>query len=285
MTKIDQYESAFRSADKAVYTYQRIEPAQILVVSDFDGEAANRFFESVRSFLSVLDDVRPTFSHLDGDAFETVGELLEAVELRQPDLIVTYRHLHSEAWHWPYSLGQHLDVLTQATPIPVLVLPHPDDDQSLPQGLLNTDRVMAITDHLAGDDVLVNWALRFTESDGTCWLTHIESGPGLERILDAVSKIAEIDSEQANTLIPAQLLKEPADYIRGCRNLIESEEIRVKIEEIVTVGHRLSEYRRLVEEHQIDLLVMHTMDGDQFAMRGSAYPLAVELRQIPLLML
>jgi hypothetical protein len=285
MTKIDQYESVFRAADKAVYTYQRIEPERILVVSDLDGDAANHFFERVRGFLTVLDPGQPEWSHLDGNAFETVGGLLEAVAGAKPGLIVTYRHLHSEAWRWPYSLGEYLDVLTQATPIPVLVVPHPDASHSLPHNLLNTDCVMAITDHLAGDDLLVNWALRFTKSEGTCWLTHVESGPALERILDAVSKISDIDTDQANELIPAQLLREPADYIQRCRDLIEAENIRARIEEIVTIGHRLSEYRRLVEEHEVDLLVMHTMDGDQLAMRGSAYPLAVELRQIPLLML
>jgi len=51
------------------------------------------------------------------------------------------------------------------------------------------------------------------------------------------------------------------------------------------VGRRLAEYRRLIAVNQIDLLVLNTMDGDQLAMHGQAYPLAVELRQIPLLML
>ena len=36
---------------------------------------------------------------------------------------------------------------------------------------------------------------------------------------------------------------------------------------------------------RVDLLVMNTKDEDQLAMHGLAYPLAVELRQIPLLML
>jgi hypothetical protein len=51
------------------------------------------------------------------------------------------------------------------------------------------------------------------------------------------------------------------------------------------MGRRLAEYQRLIEEHKIDLLVLNTMDEDQLAMHGLAYPLAVELRQIPLLML
>ena len=51
------------------------------------------------------------------------------------------------------------------------------------------------------------------------------------------------------------------------------------------LGCQLSDYRELVDENEIDLLVMYTKDEDQMAMHGVAYPLAVELRETPLLML
>ena len=54
---------------------------------------------------------------------------------------------------------------------------------------------------------------------------------------------------------------------------------------VVMIGHRLSEYQRLTEDHKIDLLVMNTKDEYQAAMHGLAYPLAVGLRTIPLLLL
>ncbi len=54
---------------------------------------------------------------------------------------------------------------------------------------------------------------------------------------------------------------------------------------LVAMGDRIEEYRRLIDDHRIDLLVLNTLDGDQLAMHGQAYPLAVELRNIPLLML
>jgi hypothetical protein len=41
----------------------------------------------------------------------------------------------------------------------------------------------------------------------------------------------------------------------------------------------------MVEENEADLLVMHTKDDDQLAMHGLAYPLAIEVRSIPLLLL
>ena len=60
---------------------------------------------------------------------------------------------------------------------------------------------------------------------------------------------------------------------------------KIQVDTVVVFGSHVGEYRRLVEEHQVDLLVLHTRDEEQLAMHGRAYPLAVELRQIPLLML
>ena len=57
------------------------------------------------------------------------------------------------------------------------------------------------------------------------------------------------------------------------------------VEQVVVFGHHLAEYKRLIERHAVDLLVLNTKDDQQLAMRGMAYALAVELREIPLLML
>ncbi len=51
------------------------------------------------------------------------------------------------------------------------------------------------------------------------------------------------------------------------------------------MGHHVTQYLELVESHEIDLLVLNTKDEDHSAMHGLAYPLAVELRDTPLLML
>ena len=67
--------------------------------------------------------------------------------------------------------------------------------------------------------------------------------------------------------------------------MVKEQAVVVKIEAIVAMGDRIHEYRRLIEDHHVDMLVLNTLDGDQLAMHGQAYPLAVELRAIPLLML
>jgi len=284
MTRIDTFESAFKSADKPVYEYRPIEFARILAVTDLSDDEAAPLLEQLRGFLSVLGS-DPEWQHLAGVDFASVGQLLEKVDEAVPDLIVTYRHLHSNAWQWPHGLGEYLDVLAQATDIPVLVLPHPDAGRALPHSMANTDCVMAITDHLTADARLVDHALCFTAPSGTCWLTHIESRREYDHFLAAIERIPEIDTDDARGLIEAQLLKQPRDYIESCRAVIEAQGVEVEIEAIVTMGDRVDEYRRLIEDHHVDMLILNTLDGDQLAMHGQAYPLAVELRGIPLLML
>ena len=51
------------------------------------------------------------------------------------------------------------------------------------------------------------------------------------------------------------------------------------------MGHYLNDYRRLLDEHEIDLLVLNTKDDEQLAMHGLAYPLTVELRETPMMLL
>ena len=285
MSKVDQFESAFRSAVKEVYSYARPELAKVLVVTDLDSEAAQTFSTTCERFLSVLQD--SIWHRLTRDDFHNVAELLQKVSEHEPDLICTYRHLHSDAWKWPHSLGEHVDVLTQVTKCPVMVLPHPARGGASEHAFENTDAVMAITDHMTGDDRLVNFALRFTEPGGKLYLTHVEDEAVFERYIEVISKIAEIDTDLAREQIQAHLLKEPREYIESCQAVLSahSSNNSLEIEPVVTMGHRLSEYERLIEEHRVDLLIMNTKDDEQFAMHGMAYPLAVDLRTIPLLML
>jgi nucleotide-binding universal stress UspA family protein len=283
--KVDQFESTFRSAVKEVYKYRPPELQKVLVVTDLDKEAATTFTDGCRKFLEVLADAR--WQTVTGEDFHNVAELLNLVVEDDPDLICTYRHLHSNAWKWPHSLGEHVDVLTQVTSCPVMVVPHPERGGALDHAQQDTDVVMAITDHLTGDDRLVNHAARLTMSGGKLYLTHVEDEGVFERYLDVIGKIPQIDTETARETILAQLLKEPRDYIESCAEVLsrDAKERSLTVEAVVTMGHRLSEYERLIQDHEVDLLVMNTKNEDQFAMHGLAYPLAVDLRSIPLLML
>lgn len=283
MTQLDQFESVFRAASKALFEYERIAINSVLVVTDQEEDAARRTGEQVVKFLGVLDDA--DFRVVGGKEFEDVPELLGLVEDHRPDLICTYRHLHSESWRWPYTLGEYVDVLTQVTTTPVVVLPHPDAMRASDHALQQTGVVMAMTDHLTGDARLVNYAVRLTEPRGKLFLTHIEDEGTFERYVDTISRIPSIETDDARKEILGRLLKEPGDYIQSCRTVLEEEGLELNVVSIVRLGQHIREYQDLVEEHQVDLLVFNTKDEGQLAMHGLGYPLAIELRQIPLLML
>jgi hypothetical protein len=287
MSSLDQFESAFRSASKARLHYARPELRTILVITDLERDAASTFTEQVQRFLGpALRDDEPAWQTLLGADYANIGELLALVRQAAPDLICTYRHLHSSDWSYQHSLGEYLDVLSQAREVPpVLVLPHPEAQREASHALHNTDAVMAITDHLTGSDHLVNMAARLTQSGGTLWLSHVEDEVSFTRIITAISKIPTIETERARVEIRAQLLKEPRDFVASCREVLDAAEVSLKLEELVVMGQSLATYRQLIDDHKIDLLVMNTKDEDQLAMHGMAYPLAVEVRSIPLLLL
>ena len=289
MTNVDQFESAFRSAAKEVFSFEPVGLGSILIVTDLERGDAVLYEQQIRAFLSVLEapdqPQPPAWRTVPGSEYRTVRDMLDLVEEAKPDLICAYRHLHSEGWRWPFTLGDHVEVLTQATSTPVLVLPHPQAQRAAEHAIENTNVVMAMTDHLTGDRRLVNYAARFTEPGGRLLLSHVEDDATFERYIEAISKITTIDTDHAREAIHEQLLKEPGDYVESCRTGLAERRPDLTVEPLVVMGRRLSEYERIITEHEIDLLVMNTKDEDQLAMHGLAYPLAVELRSIPLLMM
>ena len=286
MTRVDQFESVFRSAARTVFEPKSIEIESVLVVCDRDESAAEEFAARSRSFLDVLDKRENLrWTTVQGGEFRTVPDLLDRVETAHPGLICTHRHLHSESWRWPYTLGEYVDVLTQATTTPVLVIPHPERPELQQLAGRHPRAVMAMTNHLTGDHRLVNYAAHFTEPEGRLLLGHVEDDADFERYMEAISKISTINTDMARAEIHARLLKDPEDYINSCREGLARSAPGLTVEAMVTSGHHIRTYRRLIEEHEVDLLVMNTKDEDQLAMHGLAYSLAIELRAIPLLML
>ncbi len=285
MSIVDQFESVFRSAVREVYVYEKIEFGSILLVSDLEGDLLGELQNRVKTFLEVIGKDSISWETVSGTQFDTTAELLDLVDKKRPDLICTYRNLKSRAWRFPHSLGEHLDVLLQKTTSPVLVLPHPEADYAKTGALNQIKTVMAMTGHLSSDHKLVNHAARFTQTGGKLFLTHIEDRDAFDKYMGAISKIPTIETKEAGESISRRLLKEPKEYIESCRNELQKNEMPFEVMDIVTFGRHLSEYRKHIEEHDIDLLVMNTRDEDQLAMHGLAYPLAVELRSISLLML
>jgi hypothetical protein len=284
LSQIDQFESVFRSAVKAVFEYSKIDIRSVLLVTDLDAEAAQSFRASVDNFLRFPESEREFFV-ITGDEFHSTNDLLELLTQYSPDLICTYRNLHSNAWRFPHSLGEHLDVMLQKTDTPIMVLPHPEANYQAEHALKDTTDVMVVTDLLAVNDRLINYAAAFTKPDGNLYLTHVEDERVFERYIDAISKIDVIDTETARSRLKEQLLKEPEDYFNSCAELLKQHYPQLLVSSLVLFSHLVAEYRHQIESRKLDLLVLSAKDERQHAMHSVAYPLAVELRQIPLLLL
>lgn len=286
MTQVDQFESVFRAAAKPVFHPAAVELERVLVVTDLPPSEAEGYGAQVEAFLRHAASAdAATYDTLAGVEARSTGQLLQLVEDAAPSLVCAYRNLFSDGWRWPHSLGEALDLLTQTSEVPVLVLPHPKEGSQAEHALQNINQVMAVTDHLAGDDRLVNWAAAMTQDGGTLTLSHVEDQSVFERYIDAIGKISSIDTDSARLSIEKQLLKEPADYIDSVREALTKAGTPVSVESELRLGNHLSDYRALVAEHEVDMLVLNTRDDEQLAMHGLAYPIAVELRDIPLLML
>jgi len=283
MPQFDQFASRFKAAAKDRFVYRRIDIARAALVTDRVGDEADALLQQVRGFLSVLGD-DTAWSVVDGAGCETATSMMDTLSETDAQLIVTYRNLHQSGGYRQYTLGKHVDVLTQVTPMPVLILPHPEVPDFADR-LRHTQVVMAMTDHLTGDDRLVNTALRLVQAGGRLMLTHVEDDRVFSRYLNVIEKIPSIDTDNARKQILRQIQKEPSEYIDSAIAAIADADLPVAVEKLVTHGRRLEEYRKLVEQRGVDLLVMHTKDEDQTAMHGMAYPLAIELRNTPLLAL
>jgi len=280
MSSVDQFASVFNAASKTIFQYKPPSMAKALVVTDLKSEAANKYMENAKAFFSSIDGSWDTLS---SENFKTVRELLDLVENKNPDLIITYRHLHSEAWQWPHSLGEHLDVLIQVTEPPVAIMPHPDREGVPEHAVKTTDSVMAVNEHLVGEDGLVNHAIFMTDTGGSLHLTHIEDDSIFNRYMEVIGKIPEIDTDIARETIQAQLLGEPSDYIDSCETVLNEKHANLKVIKHIAHGHPLEEYRKVVSENKISLVVLQAHDENQLAMNATAYSLAVELRTTPLL--
>ncbi len=285
MSQLDDFESVFRAAVRAVYAPSPVTLARVLVVTDLQAVRADAYGDRARTFLAGALGSRPVrWRVTSAEEAVTVGDLLALVDSERPDLVVTYRNLHSSAWRWPYTLGDHVEVLTQVTDVPVLLLPRPEHS-ALETGVAHTDTVMAVTDHLAGSPRLIDWAVALTHDSGHLWLAHVEDATVLARYLDIIGKLPGIDTQAAGEAIPARLRKEATDYIESVRGVLAASHRELDVRAVVTEGRHLAVYKGLVTDHGVDLLVFDTKDDAQVAMHGLAYPLAVELRGTPLLML
>ncbi|GAB4144490.1 MAG: hypothetical protein Tsb009_16180 [Planctomycetaceae bacterium] len=280
---IDEFQSMFRRAEREPYNYAKVPLETAAIIVDGNHHQAEKQRDEVLQFLPRLETVS-NWRLIDGSQYDNVNDLLRLIDELQTDLLITHRHLQEGAMLPQHSLGVYLDVLTQATSIPVLVLPGTASKPiSLQERICN--RVLVVTDHITGDHRLINYGVRMCAQGGTVWLCHVEDDAVFSRYMNAISRIPEIDTDQARELIDRQLLKEADDFIQTCIAELRTDGPKITYHGEVLRGHRLHEYRKLIDEHEIDLVVTNTKDEDQLAMHGLAYSMSVEWTDIAMLLL
>ena len=281
LDQIDEFESLFRRSEREEFVFADIPIESVALVT---GDESNQSVQdSLKRFLPRIGEAAAWHGIGSGD-FSNVAELLEQIDAQQVDLVVTRRHLQEENLSPQHSLGVYLDELTQRTSIPVLVLPG-TARTPLEMSTEPCRRVMMVADHISGDHRLINYGMRMCTEGGTVWLCHIEDDMVFRRFVHAIEQIPEITSEPGATLLEEQLLKEARDFIETCFGTLRDEGPNVSLKSHVAMGHHVTEYRRLIDENEIELLVANTKDDDQLAMHGMAYSLSVELTDVPMLLL
>ena len=286
MDKLDQYESVFRASAKERFQYEGIPLGKVLLVTDRDTTRAGEIAVRLQAFLGEIhkgDSMDLTV--LSGDDFEGLQDLISKAEEFGADLVVTHRGLRESEKKPPFSLGVYLDVLTQVTDFPILVLPDDDDMAAFEKALDHLREVVVVTDHLQGDSAIINWGARFVPRDGKLVLAHIEDDAIFERYMSVIGRIPEIPTEDARRLILDQLLQEPRDFIESVRKCFADENVPIEVLSEVRTGHVIADFQQVLEHHEGDLMVLHTKDESQRAMHGQAYALAVEYRNVALLLL
>ena len=280
---IDEFESLFKRAERTLFHYADISIRKVAVVTDGNPAMAKELGNDIKRFLPHLAG-QADWQYVTGDQYGNVNDLLKIMVEHNPDLIVTSRCLDESSLVPQHTLGVYVDVMTQTLSTPILLLPG-TAPQPHPLGTRACQGVMVVTDNLAGDDQLVNHAVACTAAEGTVWLCHVEDDVLFRRYLEAIGRIPEINTEQAQELIAEQLVAIPTQYAQSCIEGLKAAGAERTIEQVIEFGHQVNRYRQLVAQYPVDLLVTNTKDKDQLAMRGVAYALSVELTDIAQLLL
>ena len=287
MLRLDEFESFFRAARKEPFTLRMPSLERVLLVTDLDEPSAERLEEALRQWFGPLDlDLR--WTRWQAEDLQGVERLLARVRDLEDaggvDLVVTYRNLESDAWCWNYSLGAYLGALLRASRLPVLIVPHPRRFPALPWRDAGLDDVTVLADSLTGRHELIGWGVRMSAPGARLHLAHVEDDAVFARYMDAIGRIPAIDTDEARATLSERLLEDAREYIASCAHVLSEARADLRIRPQVRWGHRVADFRALVEETAADLLVLPTLEADHMALHGAAYTLAVELVDTMLLM-
>jgi hypothetical protein len=285
MRDFGEFISVFKRALRDEFLYEPIELRTALLITDLEGDALEEYREAVCSFLD------PEFGR-DSLQIDVIGQndwsnwadLRRHLNDYKPDLVITYRLLRVAHVEIVTSLGVYVDSMTQVTDYPVLLMPNPRmiGIESSPRRL---GTVLVATEHMYADHSLVNFGIRFTPATQKLLLCHIEDLSTFDYYMKAIEKIPELDNDIAREKLAEQLTDMPRHYAEAVAKQIEQHQKPLKLESIIEFGHLITNYREMIAREPVSLLVFTTKDDTQLAMHSLGYSLAVEFRNMPILLI
>lgn len=277
MLKLDHFTSVFRAADKDIITIPKCEISKVLLVTDVSHEKSLLIWGSWKKLFFGNVDV--TILH--GEESKDLSLITQKIEASGCDLIVSYRCLHSDNWRYPHAIGSYVEVITQMTATPVLLMPHILEEA---QEYSPPESIILISDDLTKEADLLGWACSFRSHSSRCTLVELENLTYLNRLLNTIAKIPQIDTEMAQEKISSQLQKDSQGWLERSQDILREWERPPSLKRVQIAQSCMTSCIELVEEEKAKLIVLNTKDDDQLAIHGLVYPFMVQFRNIPLLL-
>lgn len=285
MDSLNAFESVFRRAIRDRYEFGEIKIKKVLLLTDLDPAQLQEFETGVLKFLAnALKENTYELARLEGKDFANWSELKARVDAVGPDLIISYRLLRIRD-RIDTSLGVYIDALSQATDYPILIMPNPRFFGSFVPEDPERITVLVATEHLYADNRLVNYAVGITEPGGKLLLAHIEDEDTFGYYMKAIGRIPEIDTDAAREQLKEQLTVVPLHYIESVQEVLATQRPDLETEMNVGIGHLISSYSEMVKTHKVDILVVQTKDDTQMAAHSLGYSLAIEFKEMPVLLI
>ena len=277
MLKIDHFASLFRAADKEQVDIPMVRISKVALVTDVSIDESHQLWERWKGILP--NPVEMVL--LDGSMTQSLPKLVDSLKEIEVDLVMTYRCLHSDAWQYPYAVGSYIEVLTQIVPFPVLLMPHIHEESKT---YANAKSILLLSAELTKEAALVGFAGAFSTKETQLLLAQIDDKSTFLRIIDIISKIPQIDTDDAKQYITERREQEMNDWVFRCTQNLSQQPNAPVVSQIDMLDPSMKECAAVIGQHNAELVVINTKDDEQLAIHGLAYPIMVQFRQLPLLL-
>ena len=265
-SKLDLFGSVFKRSVKHHFRHVEHKLEKVYLLGDE---------ENMEAMQSSMQAYCPNcLVHLYNDNF-LWKEFKQKIAQEAPDLIVLQRHLGITQKDLRSSLSPILECITQEVQIPLLVLPSEFQE-------LKIATVGIGFDHQIDNSDLVNRGLLMHKFLKKVAFIHIEDVAIFNYYMDAISRIPEINTEQAETHIKETILSLSEDFFEDAAAHLEEHDItsiiHCELDEVV------KSYERIVAENKIDLLVFEAQDETKLAMHSLGQSMTIQFPDLAIML-